>query len=98
LRGIAVGFHFADKIAQGSLGLCAMLVVFVPIVRPQGEKDAYGNEDDLEKQVDECSSMFRRAGSWARSSPGVGRYFKLPGGKQNGVEPTFESFRELASY
>jgi hypothetical protein len=53
LGSLAVGFHFSDKITQGSLGLRAMLAVFVPVVRPQGEKDAYGNEDDLEKQVEE---------------------------------------------
>ena len=53
LGSLAVGFHFAGKIAQGGLGLRAMLAVFVPIIRPQGEKDAYGNEDNLEKQVEE---------------------------------------------
>jgi hypothetical protein len=30
-----------------------MLAVFVPVVCPQGEKNACGNEDDLEKQVEE---------------------------------------------
>src|SRR5437773_2276105 len=58
LRGLAVGFHFSGKIAQGGLGLRAMLAVFVPVVCPQGKKNAYGDEGDLEKQVDETSSMF----------------------------------------
>jgi len=38
LRGLAIRFHFSGEIAQGGLGLRAMLAVFVPIVRPQGKK------------------------------------------------------------
>src|SRR5437762_12954443 len=53
LRGLAVGFHFSDKFAQGGHGLRAMFAVFVPIVRPQGEKNANGNEDDLDQQAKE---------------------------------------------
>src|SRR5438046_6700879 len=53
LRGLAIGFHFSDKIAQRGLGLCAMFAVLVPIVRPQGKEDADSNEDDLEKEVEE---------------------------------------------
>src|SRR5207247_8374690 len=53
LRGLAIGFHFVDEIAQRSLGLRAMLVIFVPVVRPQGKEDAHSNEDDLEKEVEE---------------------------------------------
>jgi hypothetical protein len=30
-----------------------MLAVFMPIIRPQGEKDADSNEDNLEQQVEE---------------------------------------------
>src|ERR1700738_5023093 len=66
LRGLKVGFHFSGKIAQDGLGLRAMLAIFVPTVRPQGEKDAYGNEDDLDKQVDECSSVFSAAQTHGR--------------------------------
>ena len=61
LRGLEVGFHFSNKIAQGGLGQRLMLAVFVPIVRPQGEKDTYGNGDDLEERVDKFSSMFSAA-------------------------------------
>ena len=53
LRGLAIGFHFSDKIAQRGLGLRAMFAVLVPIVRPQGKEDAHSNEDDLEKEVEE---------------------------------------------
>ena len=53
LRRLAVGFHFAGEIAQGGLSLRAMLAVFVPIIRPQSEKDADGYEDDFEEQVEE---------------------------------------------
>src|SRR6059058_5284575 len=53
LRGLAIGFHFVGEIAQSSLGLRAMLVIFVPVVRPQGKEDAHSNEDDLEKEVQE---------------------------------------------
>ena len=53
LRSLEVCFHFSDKIAQSALGLRAMLAVFVPIIRPQGEKDTYGNGSDFEKQVEE---------------------------------------------
>ena len=53
LRCLAVGFHFAGEIAQGSPGLRTMLAVFVPVVRPQGEKNAHGDEDDLDQQVEE---------------------------------------------
>src|SRR5438270_12689652 len=38
LRGLAIHFHFAGEIAQGGLGLRAMLAVLVPVVRPKGEK------------------------------------------------------------
>src|SRR2546421_8371965 len=68
LGGLEVGFHFSDKIAQSGLGLRAMLAVFVPIVRPQGEEDTYGNGDDLQKQVDECSSIFSAAQAHACES------------------------------
>src|SRR6059058_1533705 len=44
LRGLAVGFHFGGEIAQGGPGLRAMLAVLVPVVCPQGKKDAYGNQ------------------------------------------------------
>src|SRR5437763_3267684 len=53
LRGLAIGFHFSDKIAQRGLSLRAMFAVLVPIVRPQGKEDAHSNEDDLEKEVEE---------------------------------------------
>src|SRR5260370_39264263 len=58
LRGLAIGVHFGGEVAQGGLSLRAMLAVLVPIVSPQGEKDAYGNEDDFDQQVEEGSSMF----------------------------------------
>ena len=38
---------------EGGPSLRAMLAILVPVVCPQGEKNAYGNEDDLEKQVEE---------------------------------------------
>src|SRR5207248_7714299 len=53
LRGLMIRFHFAGEIAQGGLGLRAMFTVFVPVVRPQGEKNANGNEDDLDQQAKE---------------------------------------------
>ncbi|PYI91521.1 MAG: hypothetical protein DMF03_03290 [Verrucomicrobia bacterium] len=55
LRGLEVGS-----------GQRLMLAVFVPIVRPQGEKDTYGNGDDLEEQVDKFSSMFSAAQTHGR--------------------------------
>ena len=53
LNSLAVGFHFAGEIAQSGHGLRAMLAVFVPIIRPQGKKDADSNEDNLKEQVEE---------------------------------------------
>jgi hypothetical protein len=53
LNSLAVGFHFAGEIAQSGPGLRAMLAVFVPIIRPQGKKDADSYEDDFEDQVEE---------------------------------------------
>jgi len=52
LRRLAVGFHFAGEIAKGGLGLRAMLAVFVPVIRPQSEKDADRYERDFEEQVE----------------------------------------------
>src|SRR5437773_9398962 len=53
LRGLAIGFHFSDKIAQRGLGLRPMFAVLVPIVRPQGKEDTHSNEDNLEKEGEE---------------------------------------------
>jgi hypothetical protein len=53
LCGLAVRFHFAGEIAQGGPSLRAMLAVFVPIIRPQGKKDADSYQRDFEDQVEE---------------------------------------------
>ena len=53
LRGLAIRFHFSSEIAQSGLALRAMLAVFVPVVRPQGEKYADSYERDFEEQVKE---------------------------------------------
>jgi len=53
LRGLAVGFHFSGEIAQGGPSLRTMLLVFVPIIGPQGEKDADRYQRDFEEQVEE---------------------------------------------
>src|SRR5213595_3824237 len=88
LRGLAVGFHFSCEIAQGGPSLRAMLAVLVPVVCPQGEKNAYGNEDDLEKQVEErplfAAEAHRREylsmELGARSEAQPRSYQRLPGG------------------
>ena len=49
-------FHFASEIAQGGPSLRAMLAVFVPIIRPQGKKDADSYEDNLKEQVGKRAS------------------------------------------
>jgi hypothetical protein len=53
LCGLPVRFHFASEIAQGGPSLRAMLAVFVPIIGPQGEKDADRYQHDFEDQVEE---------------------------------------------
>src|SRR6266478_2688005 len=53
LHGLAVGLHFAGEIAQGGPSLRAILAVFVPIIRPQSEKDADRYQRDFEDQVKE---------------------------------------------
>ena len=58
LRGLAIRFHFAGEIAQGSLGVRAMLAVLVPVVRPKGEKNADSDQRDFDDQVEERPSMF----------------------------------------
>ena len=58
LRGLAIHFHFAGEIAQGGLGLRAMLAVLVPVVRPKGEKNADSDQRDFDDQVEERPSMF----------------------------------------
>src|SRR5437868_4570655 len=55
LRGLTIGFHFGGEIAQSGLGLRAMLTVFLPIIRPQGEKDAHRYQRDFEEQVEKRS-------------------------------------------
>jgi len=52
LHGLAIRFHVADKIAQSGPGLGAMLAVFVPVIRPQSEKDADRYERDFEEEVE----------------------------------------------
>ena len=49
LRGLAIRFHFSGEIAQSGLGLRAMLAVFVPVVRPEGEKNADSYQRDFEE-------------------------------------------------
>ena len=51
LRGLAIRFHFAGEIAQGGPGLRAMLAVLVPVVRPEGEKNADSYQRDFEDQI-----------------------------------------------
>jgi len=53
LHSLTVGFHFGSEIAQGRPSLRAMLAVFVPIIRPQSEKDADRYQRDFEEQVEE---------------------------------------------
>jgi len=56
LCGLAVRFHFASEIAEGGPSLRAMLAVFVPIIRPQGKKNADRYEDNLKEQVGKRAS------------------------------------------
>src|SRR4029077_12172890 len=66
LRSLAIRFHFSGEIAQGGLGLRAMLAVFVPIVRPQGKKNTDRYQRDFDEQVEERPSMFSAAQAHAR--------------------------------
>jgi hypothetical protein len=43
-----------------------MLAVFVPAIRPEGEKNTDSYEDDLEKQMEERFSMFSAAQAHGR--------------------------------
>jgi hypothetical protein len=54
-----------------------MLAVFVPVVRPKGEKNADRYERDFEEQIEERSSMFSAAQAHAREDARVTRHFKL---------------------
>ncbi len=63
-----IRFHFAGEIAQGSLGVRAMLAVLVPVVRPEGEKNTDSYERDFDEQVEERPSMFSAAQAHARES------------------------------
>jgi hypothetical protein len=74
LDGVAVGFHFAGKIAQRRLSLRAMLAVLVPVVRQESEKNGDSNEGDFQKQVKERPWMFSAAQAQARE------YGRLPVG------------------
>src|SRR5437660_10622134 len=65
LCGLAVRFHFASEIAQGGPSLGAMLAVFVPIIRPQGQKDADSYEDNLKQQVEE-RALFAAEAHWRK--------------------------------
>jgi hypothetical protein len=49
LRGLAIRFHFSGEVAQGGPGLRAMLAVLVPVIRPESEKNADGDERDFEE-------------------------------------------------
>src|SRR6266404_1499127 len=68
LHGLAIRFHFFRKIAQGGLGLRAMLAVLVPVVRPEGEKNTDSDQRDFDEQVEERSSMFYAAQTHACKS------------------------------
>ncbi len=48
-RGLAIRLHFSGEVAQGGLGLCAMLAALVPVVRPEGEKNADSYQRNLEE-------------------------------------------------
>jgi hypothetical protein len=50
--------HFFDEITERGPGLRVVLTVFVPVVRPQGKKDADGNEDDFEEKAEEGAATF----------------------------------------
>jgi hypothetical protein len=52
LCSLEVSLHFSDKITQGRRPLRPVLAGFVPIVRPQGKKNANGNGDDLQEQAE----------------------------------------------
>ena len=66
LRGLEIGLNFVRKIAQGRLTLGAMLPILVPVIRPEGEKDASGDEHDFDEEIQERPSMFSTSQAHAR--------------------------------
>src|SRR5450755_807942 len=79
LRGLAIRFHFSGEVAQGGPGLRAMLAALVPVVRPEGEKNADSDQRDFEEQVEERPSMFSAVQAHVREDARAREHFKLSG-------------------
>src|SRR5207237_3619235 len=84
LRGLTIGFHFGGEIAQSGLGLRAMLTVFPPIIRPQGEKDAHRYQRDFEEQVEKRSLSAADADGreYRRRERGANRWREMVRGEE----------------
>src|SRR4051812_7374872 len=57
LRGLKVRLRFGKKIPERLARSRLMLMVFVPVVSEQAEKDARGDQHELEEEPDDAPPM-----------------------------------------